>query len=302
MQVVPQLEPEILFPRPTVSDSSGSSFDTWLERTDQPDVLVNPKLWRKLFYEGLTLHARSLGCIRRAGRILDLGCGGGWFAIAAARFQPQATVEAIDRDAGLIAWGRAYATQHAKQGKKMGEVSFVAAEIETYPWHLHEEEFDLVHAGFILSRVRDPGAVLQGIYGALRPGGWLIYHDAMEAPVHNLERLARLQHFFAKWTDMTSDLWNWRRRWCQRYTWDVVRTLARREEPTEAHVFGRLEELFALRYQERRRAFIDSYLGKSGGKFPKNLLVSPALKILDDVLVRTGVLEGACRYALAQKR
>ncbi len=302
MQALPSIEPTILFPRPAVFDNDGSGTGPWLEHTDHPDLRRNPKLWLKLYLEGLTLHRRSFALAKQSSQILDLGCGGGWFSIAAARANPGASIQAVDLDGRLLDWGRYYFDRLKNQGERIGDISFVESDVVKLPWEEMEDSLDLVHAGFILSRCKEPGEVLQGIYKALRPGGWLIYHDATEPPAGNLDRLAQLNHFWVKWRDPSSDPWNWRRIWRQRYLFDTVRMLARHTEPTESHVLTRLEELFAIRFQERSRSVLDLYL-RMGRKTPqRHALMLPLTKLADDLGTRFGVVQGACRYVLAQKR
>jgi ubiquinone/menaquinone biosynthesis C-methylase UbiE len=301
MLALPKIEPPILFPRPAVVDD-GMAGGPWLKLTDHPDVRRNPRLWLKLYLEGITLHGRSMGLARRSERILDLGCGSGWFSIAAARSNPRAAVEAVDLDGRLLDWGRYYADRLRNQGVKMGSIRFSEADVATLPWAEMEEQLDLVHAGFILSRCKDPGEILQGVYRALKPGGWLIYHDATEPPPGNLDQLARLHHQCARWQDKTSDPWGWRRLWSQRYMFDTVRTFARHSDPPESHVVQRLEELFAIRHQERCRSLLDLYLRMGRKKPYRHALLLPVVKLTDDVLTRLGIVQGACRYVLAQKR
>lgn len=302
MQALPTLEPTILFPRPAVLNDDGTGAGPWLELTDHPDIRRNPRLWLKLYLEGLTLHRRTLALAKRSSAILDLGCGGGWFSIAVARANPSAQVEAVDMDGRLLDWGRYYLDRLKNSGTRVGEVRFLQSDVAALPWDEMEEKFDFVHAGFILSRCSDPGEALQGIYKALRPGGWLVYHDATEPPAGNLDRLATLHHFWAKWKDPSSDPWSWRRLWRQRYLFDTVRMLARHSEPTESHVLTRIEELFAIRYQERRRAVLDLYL-RMGRKTPqRHMLFLPLAKLADDISTRFGFTQGACRYVVAQKR
>jgi SAM-dependent methyltransferase len=302
MQALPRIEPTILFPRPAVVDDDGGGAGPWLRLTDHPDIKRNPRLWLKLYLEGLTLHSRSLTMARRSERILDLGCGGGWFAIAVARSQARSQIEAVDLDGRLLDWGRYYYERLRNKGQRLGTVAFREIDVDNYPWSEVEDQFDLVHAGFILSRCADPGEVLAGIYKALKPGGWLIYHDATEPPAGNLDQLARLHHYLVKWRDPTSDPWSWRRLWRQRYMFDTVRSLARQTDPPESHVLSRLEELFAIRFQERRRSLLDLYL-RIGRKKPyRHALLLPLAKLGDDVATRLGFMQGACRYVLAQKR
>lgn len=302
MLAMPKIEPTILFPRPALADDAAEGVGPWLQLTDHPDIRRNPRFWLKLYLEGLTLHSRSLALARRSQRILDLGCGGGWFSIAAARANPACHVDAIDRDGRLLDWGRYYADRLRNQGARMGTIAFQEKDIAELPWQDMEEQIDLVYAGFILSRTKEPGEVLQGVYKALKPGGWLIYHDATEPPAGNLDHLARLHHQMARWRDPTSDPWGWRRLWKQRYLFDTVRTFARRAQPDEGHVLTRLEELFAVRFQNRGRSLLDLYLRMGRKKPYRHVMMMPLAKLGDDVLTKLGVMQGACRYVLAQKR
>ena len=302
MLALPKIEPPILFPRPTLVNEEGLGAGPWAQLTDHPDIKRNPRLWLKLYLEGLTLHNRSLGLARRAESVLDLGCGCGWIAIATARSNPRGRVEAVDLDGRLLDWARYYCDRLRNEDKRLGAITFTQGDVDDYAWAEVEERFDLVHAGFILSRCARPGEALEGIYRALKPGGWLIYHDATEPPAGNLDQLARLHHQWAKWRDPTSDPWSWRRIWRQRYLFDTVRMFARHGDPSESHVLGRIEELFAIRYQERRRALLDLYLRMGRKKPYRHALLLPLAKLADDIGTRLGLVQGACRYVLAQKR
>lgn len=295
-----RIEPTVLFPRPRlVGEAFQVGHGRWF---DQPDFRRNPRLWLKLFIEGVTLHQRSLALGKRSERILDLGCGGGWYSLAVARANPSASIIAIDNDQRLTDWGRFHHQKLTAQGKNLAEVDFRTEDLEQFPWSDHQQEFDLVHASFILSRCKDPGEVLQGIYNVLKPGGWLIYHDATKPPSGNLDRLSQWHHFCVQLKDRSSDPWGWRRLWKRRYTFDTVRIMARTGEPDENHVVARLEELFAIRFQDRRRAFLDVYLSLNSKSRKTMLTFLPLAKFADDLLVRLGILQGGCRYILAQKR
>ncbi len=298
-----KLEPPILNPRPIIVDDDQTGHTGFGRIWDQPDIRRNPKFWLKLYLEGLTLHRRSLALAGRADRILDLGCGGGWFSVELAKRNVDIEVEAVDIDGRLLDWGRYYMDRLRAQSKPIGRVQFSERNVDEFPWQDHEEAFDLVHAGFILSRLKNPFEALTGIYKSLRPGGWLIYHDATDPPSRNLNRLARLEHFFSKWKDQSSDPWWWRRRWERRYRFDKVRAKARSGAPTEEDVLRRLEDLFAIRFQERRRAILDLYLATfTKANSARRTMLIPSVKLCDDILCRSGLLVGATRYVLCQKR
>ena len=189
------------------------------------------------------------------------------------------------------------------EGRNPGKVRFSETDVDEFAWDDYEEQYDLVHAGYILSRCKNPIEALDGIYKVLKPGGWLIYHDCTAPPSRNLNRLARFQHAIARIYNKSSDPWSWRRRWEIKYLFDMVRAKARRSEPEESEVVRRLEELFAMRYHVRRRALLDMAL-KSRPKrtFGYQALYLPMVKFVDDMLCFSGQLVGATRYVLGQKR
>lgn len=298
-----KVEPPILFPRPAVLMDGGDAIPGMSRHWDQPDIKRNPNYWLKLYLEGLTLHRRSFALAARADRILDLGCGGGWFSIHLARKRNDLLIDAVDTDGRLLDWGRLYVDRLNTKGENLGKIRFCETNVDEFPWEKYEEEFDLVHAGFILSRTKNPVEALDGIYKVLKPGGWLIYHDCTDPPSRNLNRLARFQHALVGLYNRSSDPWSWRRRWERRYLFDPVRSKARRAEPREAEVVRRLEELFAMRYHTRRRALLDLALkSKPMATFSRQAMFVPMVKLVDDILCYTDQLVGATRYVLGQKR
>jgi len=89
---------------------------------DQPDIKKNPNYWLKLYLEGLTLHRRSFALAARADRILDLGCGGGWFSIHLARKRNDLLIDAVDTDGRLLDWGRLYVDRLNTKGENLGKI------------------------------------------------------------------------------------------------------------------------------------------------------------------------------------
>ena len=82
----------------------------------------------------------------------------------------------------------------------------------------------------------------------------------------------------------------------------MARLKARAGEPAEKDVIRRFEELFAMRFHERRRAFLDIFLREKRTRMSTYGPLLPAVKLCDDVMCKTNLLVGAVRYVLGQKR
>jgi ribosomal protein L11 methyltransferase len=103
---------------------------------------------------GTAHHATTLGCLlaidrlTRRGRfdhVLDLGCGSGVLAIAAARALPHARIIGSDIDA--IATG--VATANAKANRAANRIRFVTATGLEHPLLRREQSFDLIIANIL---------------------------------------------------------------------------------------------------------------------------------------------------------
>jgi ubiquinone/menaquinone biosynthesis C-methylase UbiE len=116
---------------------------------------------------------RPLELLQRAGikagdRILDWGCGAGFFALPAARLAGAAgNVTAVDIQTEMVA-----ATQQAADQEGLTNIKVMAA--GEYDLPLGLPAFDWVILAYILHEVHDPGRLLTMARGALKPGGRLL--------------------------------------------------------------------------------------------------------------------------------
>lgn len=101
---------------------------------------------------------------------LDVGCGGGDVSIELARLvAPNGRVVAIDLDEVKIEIARAEAAD-----QQVSNVEFRVANLEDC---VLPEEFDIAHARFVFTHLRNPEEVLTRIQAALKPGGVVIVAD-----------------------------------------------------------------------------------------------------------------------------
>jgi len=160
---------------------------------------------------GTAHHATTLGCLLaidgltrrgRFRRVLDLGCGSGVLAIAAARALPGAEVCASDNDPVAVAVARGNAEANGNRS-----ISFVCAEGLAHPILRQAAPFDLVIANILAGPLR----MLAGdVAVALRRGGSLVLSGILnpEAPAviaaymaHGFILRARRQ--IGEWTTLT---------------------------------------------------------------------------------------------------
>jgi SAM-dependent methyltransferase len=121
---------------------------------------------------------RALLPPRTGARVLDLGCGFGWFA-RWARQEGAAHVLAVDVSEKMLARARALTADAA--------ISYVRADLE----HLAvaPQSFELAYSALVFHYVADLDALLSTIERALVPGGRLVF--SVEHPIYTAPRDAR---------------------------------------------------------------------------------------------------------------
>jgi ubiquinone/menaquinone biosynthesis C-methylase UbiE len=109
-------------------------------------------------------------------RVVDLGCGFGWFC-RWARERGAAQVLGLDMSENMLAQARAAGSDAA--------ITYERCDMERLG--LPEAGFDLAYSSLVLHYIEDVAGLLANIYRALVPGGHLVFsteHPIYMAPTH----------------------------------------------------------------------------------------------------------------------
>lgn len=106
----------------------------------------------------------------RGQRVLDLGCGFGWFC-RWAHEQGAAQVVGIDVSENMLARARGAATDDA--------IAYLRGDLETVD--LAENSFDLVYSSLALHYVEEYSGLMAKVHRALKPEGYLVF--SIEHPI-----------------------------------------------------------------------------------------------------------------------
>ena len=111
----------------------------------------------------------KLGVACRA-RVLDLGCGGGEVAAVVARMASLGSVVGIDADPEVVAIARAELRDAGLHNVdvRVGDVTALDDDLG---------RFDVVHARFLLSHLREPEAMMRRMVELCQPGGAVVVQD-----------------------------------------------------------------------------------------------------------------------------
>ena len=134
--------------------------------------------------------------LRTGERVLELGCGGGYFTHEAAQFVgPTGRVCAIDISSDQIAAAQAHCAEFPW-------VECREADVEAPPYG--DAEFDVVFAVQALEYLSDLDGTLRHIHRLLRPGGRLIVVATdWNSAVWHSENAPRMQRVLAAWAPHT---------------------------------------------------------------------------------------------------
>jgi ubiquinone/menaquinone biosynthesis C-methylase UbiE len=105
-------------------------------------------------------------------RVLDIGCGRARVILKLAELYPNSRFVGIDLSDSAIQFARAQASE-----KRLGNVSFTAADLSHFHETAEAEAFDLITTFDAVHDQSKPRNVLKGIYRALKPDGAYLMQD-----------------------------------------------------------------------------------------------------------------------------
>jgi 2-polyprenyl-3-methyl-5-hydroxy-6-metoxy-1,4-benzoquinol methylase len=153
-------------------------WDHWEERR-----VIND--WTLARWEALLGLVRSLALPNP--RILDLGCGRGWFTARLAEFGEATGLDLSDE---AIAAARA----------EFPQLQFIAGNV--YDALLPSGHFDVVVSQEVIAHVEDPVAYVAQAADALRPGGYLVISTGNKFVIDRIDFPAQPPHHIARQLNM----------------------------------------------------------------------------------------------------
>lgn len=131
----------------------------------------------RLFTDHTDIIAASVRLIDRPGdraRLLEIGCGPGFYSRRLAAIFPQFDIVGIDTSERLLALARQYAER-----ERLVNCRFLRADVQDLEMLRERSDVAIVSRFFLV--MSDPGAVLRAIFQALRPGGVLFVAEPTSA-------------------------------------------------------------------------------------------------------------------------
>jgi SAM-dependent methyltransferase len=111
-------------------------------------------------------------------RVVDCGCGPlGALAVMAAMVGPEGRVVGIDFSEAAVQRARSIVSSLGLEN-----VEVHAGDIHDVDGQALGGAFDLAYTRLFLMHQRDPARTMQRIAGLLRPGGWIVAHEALRSP------------------------------------------------------------------------------------------------------------------------
>ena len=130
------------------------------------------RLMGDVMFEALACDGSNL----KGRRVLDLGCGTGWFARKMACAW-DATVTGVDLSPGMI--------QQARDASGPG-ITWQVADAESLPFA--ENSFDVVFSNLMVQWCADPATVFSECRRVLRPGGRVVLSTLLKGTLRELEQ------------------------------------------------------------------------------------------------------------------
>src|SRR5215510_7282448 len=134
-------------------------------------------------------------------RVLDAGCGAGWYAAELAK--RGAVVTAIDASGALIEHARALFASPALIGVA-GQVELRVADLEQPLSFAPDCYFDGIVSSLVLHYIRDWGSMLSEFCRILKPDGWFLF-----STTHPAADAIRLQTHRYQEVELIDDYWEW---------------------------------------------------------------------------------------------
>lgn len=110
-------------------------------------------------------------------RVLDLGCGTGWFTRRIAELWPGAGLTGVDLSPGMIRQARE---------QTAADVHWLQADAESLP--LPDQSFDIIFSNLMIQWCDHPGQVLRECRRLLRPGGQLLVSTLLDGTLRELKQ------------------------------------------------------------------------------------------------------------------
>jgi SAM-dependent methyltransferase len=131
-------------------------------------------------------------------RILDAGCGGGWYSEQL--LHRGADVDAVDGSAAMVEHARArLASKLSDSGE--GRLSIQYADLSK-PLPFDDDRFDGIVSPLVLHYIEDWRPTFHEFRRVLKPGGWLLFsthHPASEMVRFAPENYFRVEHVIDTW-------------------------------------------------------------------------------------------------------
>ncbi len=137
-----------------------------LQRPRFAPTSLNSALFLHLRWQ-LTPFSKMAEYLPSEGRILDLGCGHGLFAMALAESRPRCTIEAVDHDAARIEWAQKSENTFSNLKFRVGGLDLANESASVSAISL----IDVIH----YLDASEQKSFINNTYRALQPGGTLIF-------------------------------------------------------------------------------------------------------------------------------